>query len=161
MNMKQHFWLIACLAILGCGPELHMVDVTGDARFQSGYRAGQVWRLKTQGYLVRDRPGAPWELWTAADLIGQQVAEKQAVPAGSVVRIQRLGYLYNSEHPPVPGGTLEEILAYGTLTMPAGTEWPQSVTILPGVEHPMVVGGTSLVVYGPDRTFLEEAEGKK
>jgi hypothetical protein len=126
------------------------VDVTRDSRFQGGYRAGQVYRLKSDGYLVEWGDGG-LELWTAAEAAGH--SEAIHVPAGSTLRIERLGYLFNPEHPPVAGGTTEMIWAYGTLTSPDGKSW--EVTVLPAVTGGRPVAGTSLVVYPVDEGLLD------
>jgi hypothetical protein len=143
--------LIFLAVLVGCASSgIAVIDVTTDARFQAGYRAGQVWRLRTDGYVVQSRDNG-LELWTSVEGTGQLGAVK--VPAGSTVRIERLGYLFNPDHPPVPGGTMEMVWAYGTLTDPSGGHW--TVAVLSQMHGGKPVAGTSLLVYPPDREFLE------
>lgn len=136
--------------LAGCSGTIGVIDVTGDPRFGGGYEPGQVWRLRTDGYIVHSGDNG-LELWKPAD--GAGVPGAVHVPAGSTVRIERLGYLFNSEHPPVPGSTTEMIWAYGTLTDPSGKQW--ELSILPALHDGRPVSGTSLLVYPPDRQFFE------
>jgi hypothetical protein len=156
--MKLFPSILLWVALMGCSADVHTIYVTHDPRFQSGYRQGQIYRLKTDGYLVQYTAGGSWELWTRADLANQQVTQAIPIPAGSTVRIDELGYLYNSEHPSIPGGTTQVVLAYGTVTTPDGKQWPTPVTILPARTHPHPVEGTSLLVYPADGEFLESNE---
>jgi len=156
--MKYSICLLLAL-VAGCVPAAPTtIDVTNDARFQAGYRAGQIYQLRVDGYLARTSPTAPWELWTAADLQGQIGIEIRPVPAGATVRIEKLGYLFNSEHPPIPGETTEAVLAYGTLTFADGKTWPGEVVILPALHDPTLVAGTTLLVYPVDGEFLKEVK---
>jgi len=133
----------------------HIVDVSNDPRFQGGYRVGQIYRLRSNGYLVQPLPGGDWELWTPAELAQQPSSTAQFVPAGSTVRIDRLGYLYDDYHPPVAGGQLELLLAYGTVTLPSGIALPKTVVVLPLLRDARTVAGTSVQVYPVDNHFLE------
>jgi hypothetical protein len=149
--LKGHVPVIVAVAILitGCANGPYIVDVSNDARFQAGYRPGEVWRLRADGYLVNSRDEG-----LELSAIGEPDAVR--VPAGSTVRIERLGYLFNSEHPPVAGGPTEIVLAYGTLTDPNGEK--RDVAVLPALHDGHQVEGTSLVVYPPDWTLLELAK---
>jgi hypothetical protein len=150
--MRTIICLTLAITLAGCASGgISIVDVTNDARFQGGYRAGQVWRLKTDAYLVQWGDGG-LELWTPSEAAGHP--EAIHVPAGSTLHIDRLGYLYNPEHPPIAGGTTEMIWGYGTLTSTDGRTW--QVTVLPAVNGAKPVPGTSLVVYPADERLLEE-----
>jgi hypothetical protein len=144
--------LLPLLLLAGCSVHgtIGVIDVTNDPRFAGGYEPGQVWRLRTDGYIVHSGDNG-LELWKPADAAG--LSDTVKVPAGSTVRIQRLGYLFNSEHPPTAGSTSEMIWAYGTLTDPGGKQW--QVSILPAIHDGRPVPGTSLFVYPPDRQLLE------
>jgi hypothetical protein len=155
--MKLALLLLVFLAC-GCSTAPSMIDVTADARFQSGYRAGQVYQLIADGYLTRTSSAAQWELWTAQDVVREPRVEVTKVPAGATVRIARLAYLFNPEHPPTPGGTPEAVLAYGSLTFPDGHVWPGEVAILPALHDPTEVAGTTLLVYPVDGEFLREVK---
>jgi hypothetical protein len=149
--MKKVLLILMLMGCSGCAADVHVADVTHDPRFLGAYDPGQVWRLRTEGYLVQSADNG-LELWSPADAVGQNGAVK--IPAGSTVRIERLGYLYNSEHPATPGGTVEMVWSYGTLTEPDGKQW--QVMVLPSMRDGRLVEGTSLVVYPPDLEFLDE-----
>jgi hypothetical protein len=158
--MRTIIWVMLAITLAGCASGgISIVDVTNDGRFQGGYRAGQVWRLKTDAYLVQWGDGG-LELWTPSETAGHP--EAIHVPARSTLHIDRLGYLFNPEHPPVAGGTTTMIWGYGTLTAPDGRSW--QVTVLPAVQGGKAVPGTSLVVYPADEGLLDAApprEGRK
>lgn len=139
--------IAVCLA--GCASStVHIADVTNDPRFAGTYRPGEVWRLKRDGFLVYSRD-------QGLELSAISEPDAIQVYAGSVVRIERLGYLFNSEHPPVASGPTEVVLAYGTLTDAKGQKW--EVAVLPALRSGRRVEGTSLFVYPPDRELLEPA----
>src|ERR1700722_19199480 len=127
-----------------------IVDVSRDPRFQDGYRVGQTYRLRTSGFVVKPLANGDWQLWTPADQSAEPSSTAVAVPAGSTVRINRLGYLYDDYHPPLPGGQAEIMYAYGTLTLASGSQWPQPVMVLPLLRNPKSVPGTSVQVYPVD-----------
>jgi len=159
--MRRLLILFFALLPTACGPELYTVDVTGDRRIDAGYRPGETWRTKFDGVLIQDKPDSRWELWTEADLAGQQPARRENVPAGSTLRFVRLSYLFNSEHPPVEGGTPEMIDALAELTYPDGRRRDGEVVVLPRRENARRIIGTSLLIYPPNETFLERVEAGK
>ncbi|HUB26752.1 MAG TPA: hypothetical protein VL992_15105 [Tepidisphaeraceae bacterium] len=154
MNMRLALAMIL-LCLSGCAMGKRIVDVSNDPRFQGGYRVGQTYRLRTSGFLVTPSPGETWELWTAAEEAAEPSSTAVAVPAGSTVRIVRLGYLYDDYHPPVTGGQLEMLFAYGRLKFGSRMEFPSQVLVLPKLRDAETVPGTSVQVFPVDGEFLD------
>jgi hypothetical protein len=154
MNMRLALALIF-LFVSGCAMGKRIVDVSNDPRFQGGYRVGQTYRLRASGFLVKAATADGWELWTAAEEAAEPSPTAIAVPAGATVRIERLGYLYDDYHPPVTGGQLEMLFAYGRLTFASGAEFPNDVLVLPKLRDAETVPGTSVQVFPVDGEFLE------
>lgn len=152
--MRELFCL--CVIFLtGCAAGTHIVDVSHDPHFAGGYEVGHIYRLRTTGFLVQPLTNGEWELWTPADESRQPSPTAIEIPAGSTIRIDRLGYLWDDNHPPIPGGPVELMLAYGTLTDASGKQWPQTVVVLPATHGGRVVEGTTVQVYPADGELLE------
>jgi hypothetical protein len=127
--------LVSVASIAGCAIPLgtRTVDVTHDPDFQSAYRESQVYRLRTDEYLVQVRtdeadrqlvlwPFSPAESAHNQNPPGSSWVQLARTPAGSTIRVNCLRYYYLNYFPPWPGGGSVISEAYGTLTTPSA-QW--------------------------------------
>jgi hypothetical protein len=159
--------LAGVVSLAGCAFPLgpRTVDVTHDPNFQSGYREGQIYRLKTDEYLMQvrtDEADRQLELWPFARADspgshqhppGSSWTQLARTPAGSTIRVSCLRYFYSNYFPPWPGGGSVILGAYGTLTTPSA-QW-QNV-MLPNGSDTDQRAHDAVIVFVPDSQDLEE-----
>jgi hypothetical protein len=160
--------LVLCVLQGCCVHWVHTVDVTSDPAFQSGYRQGQIYRLKTSAYLValqNEFDETYIGIWSSAyfdeyDAIPGLKGNSRKItklPAGTIIHIDRLTYssdqytfealcLGSMNH------RLQSVLAYVTVTSGSMT-WTN--IIAPEAHHsiPMRIGETWM--WPPDMDMIE------
>jgi hypothetical protein len=160
------FIVTASLAI-GCALPLgrRTVDVTRDPRFACGYRQGQVYRLRTDVYLMACLPGTENEahyLWSKADFdhynspnssYAKHYVQLATIPAGSLIQIERLEYSYDDYFPPFPPGGSVIVQAYGTLVTPS-MRWERVIAPIGPRSDARDLGGVDLFL--PDTGLVEK-----
>ncbi len=160
--------LVLCVLQGCCIHSVHTVDVTNDPAFQSGYRQGQIYRLKTSAYLVAHQnefDETYTGIWSPAffneydakpGLMGN-IRKITTLPAGTIIHIDRLNYSldqYSFEALCLESmyHRLQSVLAYATVTSESMT-WTN--VIAPGAHHsiPMRIGETWM--WPPDMDMIE------